>query len=146
MIVSGEEQKDSVIHIHVSIHPKLLSLPGCHITRSISWCKEYFIFEDEKYSSMPYTLQHSINCNKFKAKGALTLMDIYSPFPFDSFVNNDKYLITLFTPIYIFTQKSSNCAKNAILSKSSQYHHAYTSPGLGFSFWWWSLRDYLCFS
>ena len=51
-------------------------------------------------------------------------MDVYSPFPFDSFVNNDKYLITLFTPIYIFTQKSGNCAKNAILSKSSHYHHA----------------------
>lgn len=61
-------------------------------------------------------------------------MDIYSPFLFDSFINNDKYLITLFTPIYIFTQKSGNCAKkNAILSKPSHYHHAYTSPGLGFS-------------
>ena len=61
-------------------------------------------------------------------------MDIYSPFPFDSFINNNKYWITLFTPVYIFTQKSGNCAnKNAILSKPSHYHHAYTSPGLGSS-------------
>ena len=62
------------------------------------------------------------------------MIDICSPFQFDSFVNNDHYLVTLFTPIYIFSQKSGNSTKkNIILSKPSHYHHASTSPGLGFS-------------
>ena len=34
MIDSGVHQRDSVIHIHVSILPKLLSHPGCHIILS----------------------------------------------------------------------------------------------------------------
>ena len=41
-------------------------------------------------------------------------MDIYSPFLFDSFINNEKYWITLFT-IYMFTQKSGICAKKNAL-------------------------------
>ena len=34
VIVSGKQQRDSGIHIHVSISPKLPSHPGCHITWS----------------------------------------------------------------------------------------------------------------
>ena len=34
VIVSGGQQRDSTIHIHVSILPKLPSHPHCHITLS----------------------------------------------------------------------------------------------------------------
>ena len=34
MIVSGGQQRDSAIHIHVSILPRLPSHPGCHIPLS----------------------------------------------------------------------------------------------------------------
>ena len=34
VIVSGGQQRDSAIHIHVSILPRLFSHPGCHITLS----------------------------------------------------------------------------------------------------------------
>lgn len=73
------------------------------------------------------------------------MIDICSPFQSDSFVNNDHYLLTLFTPIYIFSQKSGNSTKkNIILSKLSHYHHASTSPGLGFSSMTMVVRDHLC--
>ena len=38
VIVSGEQWDDSAIHIYVSILPKLLSNPGCHITLSRTPC------------------------------------------------------------------------------------------------------------
>ena len=41
MIVSGEQQRDSVIHIHISFLPKLPSHPGCRITLSR---EVYFFF------------------------------------------------------------------------------------------------------
>lgn len=73
------------------------------------------------------------------------MIDICSPFQSASFVNNDHYLVTLFTPIYIFSQKSGNSTKkNIILSKPSHYHHASTSPGLGFSSMMMVVRDHLC--
>ena len=39
VIVSGEQQRDSATHIHVSILPKLPSHPGCHITLSRVPCE-----------------------------------------------------------------------------------------------------------
>ena len=39
VIVSDEQQRDSAIHIHVSIYLKLPSQPSCHITlsNSLGW-------------------------------------------------------------------------------------------------------------
>ena len=34
VVVSSKQQRDLIIHIHVSILPELLSHPGCHITLS----------------------------------------------------------------------------------------------------------------
>ena len=34
VVVSGEQRRDSAIHIHVSFSPKVPSHPGCHITLS----------------------------------------------------------------------------------------------------------------
>lgn len=75
------------------------------------------------------------------------MTDLYSSFQFDSFVNNDHYLVTMFTPIYIFSQKSDNNIKK-IITLLMPYHYQYSSMSLdlGFSSMKMVLRDHLCLS
>ena len=54
VIVSGEQQRDSAIHIHVSILPQTPSHPGCHITLSKVPCaySRSLLATHFKYSSV----------------------------------------------------------------------------------------------
>lgn len=67
---------------------------------------------------MPYTLCTS-NCTKFKAKGALDSDGRYSPFLFDSFINNDKYFGLLCLLLFTYLPRSLATVQRRMLSYRS---------------------------